>query len=150
MALRFTHIVGGSFLKDGKNSPLTSPMLLNILIVIRDGSRSDMLVDYVRVWQPEETTTEESTTTTSTTTTTEEPTTTTSTTTTEEPTTTTTNVYNNNRGANKQQRPLLQQQKSQLQQRLPHNYNRANYNDYFYNFTTTEEANHDYFYNYNN
>ena len=90
MALRFTHIVGGSFLKDGKNSPRNFTDATKHIDSYLDGSRSDMLVDYVRVWQPEETTTEESTTTTSTTTTTEEPTTTTSTTTTEEPTTTTT------------------------------------------------------------
>jgi len=88
MALRFTHIVGGSFLKDGKNSPRDFTDATKHIDSYRDGSRSDMLVDYVRVWQPEETTTEEPTTTTSTTT--EEPTTTTSTTTTtEEPTTTT-------------------------------------------------------------
>ena len=88
MALRFTHIVGGSFLKDGKNSPRDFTDATKHIDSYRDGSRSDMLVDYVRVWQPEATTTEEPTTTTSTTTT-EEPTTTTSTTTTEEPTTTT-------------------------------------------------------------
>ena len=89
MALRFTHIVGGSFLKDGKNSPRDFTDATKHIDSYRDGSRSDMLVDYVRVWQPEETTTVD-TTTTSTTTTTEEPTTTTSTTTTtEEPTTTT-------------------------------------------------------------
>ena len=88
MALRFTHIVGGSFLKDGKNSPRDFTDATKHIDSYRDGSRSDMLVDYVRVWQPKEPTTEESTTTTSTTTT-EEPTTTTSTTTTEEPTTTT-------------------------------------------------------------
>ena len=88
MALRFTHIVGGSFLKDGKNSPRDFTDATKHIDSYRDGSRSDMLVDYVRVWQPEETTTEEPTTTTSTTT--EEPTTTTSTTTTTvEPTTTT-------------------------------------------------------------
>ena len=88
MALRFTHIVGGSFLKDGKNSPRDFTDATKHIDSYRDGSRSDMLVDYVRVWQPKEPTTEESTTTTSTTTT-EEPTTTTSTTTTEEPTKTT-------------------------------------------------------------
>ncbi|WP_250307231.1 family 16 glycosylhydrolase [Streptococcus sp. Marseille-Q3533] len=88
MALRFTHIVGGSFLKDGKNSPRDFTDATKHIDSYRDGSRSDMLVDYVRVWQPEETTTEEPTTTTSTTTT-EEPTTTTLTTTTVEPTTTT-------------------------------------------------------------
>ena len=90
MALRFTHIVGGSFLKDGKNSPRDFTDATKHIDSYRDGSRSDMLVDYVRVWQPEETTTEESTTTTSTTTTTEEPTTTTSTTTEESTTTTST------------------------------------------------------------
>ena len=84
MALRFTHIVGGSFLKDGKNSPRDFTDATKHIDSYRDGSRSDMLVDYVRVWQPKEPTTEESTTTTSTTTT-EEPTTTTSTTATEEP-----------------------------------------------------------------
>ena len=90
MALRFTHIVGGSFLKDGKNSPRDFTDATKHIDSYRDGSRSDMLVDYVRVWQPKEPTTEETTTTTSTTTT-EETTTTTSTTTTttEEPTTTT-------------------------------------------------------------
>jgi len=88
MALRFTHIVGGSFLKDGKNSPRDFTDATKHIDSYRDGSRSDMLVDYVRVWQPKEPTTEESTTTTSTTTT-EEPTTTSTTTTTEEPTTTT-------------------------------------------------------------
>ena len=91
MALRFTHIVGGSFLKDGKNSPRDFTDATKHIDSYRDGSRSDMLVDYVRVWQPKEPTTEETTTTTSTTTT-EETTTTTSTTTTEEPTTTTTST----------------------------------------------------------
>ena len=86
MALRFTHIVGGSFLKDGKNSPRNFTDATKHIDSYLDGSRSDMLVDYVRVWQPKEPTTEETTTTTSTTT--EEPTTTTSTTTTEEPKTT--------------------------------------------------------------
>ena len=87
MALRFTHIVGGSFLKDGKNSPRDFTDATKHIDSYRDGSRSDMIVDYVRVWQPKEPTTEETTTTTSTTTT-EEPTTTS--TTTAEPTTTTT------------------------------------------------------------
>ena len=96
MALRLSHMVGGSFLKDDKGNDYTDAT--KHIDSYRDGSLSDMLVDYVRVWQegPEETTTtttttEEPTTTTSTTTTTEEPTTTTSTTTTttEEPTTTT-------------------------------------------------------------
>ena len=98
LALRLSHMVGGSFLKDDKGNDYTDAT--KHIDSYRDGSRSDMLVDYVRVWQegPEETTTtttttttEEPTTTTSTTTTTEEPTTTTSTTTTttEEPTTTT-------------------------------------------------------------
>ena len=98
LALRLSHMVGGSFLKDDKGNDYTDAT--KHIDSYRDGSRSDMLVDYVRVWQegPEETTTtttttttEEPTTTTSTTTTTtEEPTTTTSTTTTEEPTTTST------------------------------------------------------------
>ena len=98
LALRLSHMVGGSFLKDDKGNDYTDAT--KHIESYRDGSRSDMLVDYVRVWQegPEvtttttTTTTEEPTTTTSTTTTTttEEPTTTTSTTTTtEEPTTTT-------------------------------------------------------------
>ena len=89
MALRFTHIVGGSFLKDGKNSPRDFTDATKHIDSYRDGSRSDMLVDYVRVWQPEETTTEEPTTTTLTTTTVEPTTTTSTTTTTVEPTTTT-------------------------------------------------------------
>ena len=80
MALRLSHMVGGSFLKDDQGHDYTDAT--KHIDSYRDGSRSDMLVDYVRVWQegPEVTTT---------TTTTEEPTTTTSTTTTEEPTTTT-------------------------------------------------------------
>ena len=101
LALRLSHMVGGSFLKDDKGNDYTDAT--KHIESYRDGSRSDMLVDYVRVWQegPEvtttttTTTTEEPTTTTSTTTTTttEEPTTTTSTTTTtEEPTTTTTST----------------------------------------------------------
>ena len=98
MALRLSHMVGGSFLKDGTSGSRDYTDATQHIDSYRDGSRSDMLVDYVRVWQegPEvttttTTTTEEPTTTTSTTTTTEEPTTTTSTTTTttEEPTTTT-------------------------------------------------------------
>ena len=101
MALRLSHMVGGSFLKDGTSGGRDYTDATQHIDSYRDGSRSDMLVDYVRVWQegPEvtttttttftTTTTEEPTTTTSTTTTTEEPTTTTSTTTTEELTTTT-------------------------------------------------------------
>ena len=97
MALRLSHMVGGSFLKDGTSGGRDYTDATQHIDSYRDGSRSDMLVDYVRVWQegPEvttttTTTTEEPTTTTSTTTTTEEPTTTTSTTTTTvEPTTTT-------------------------------------------------------------
>ena len=83
MALRLSHMVGGSFLKDDQGHDYTDAT--KHIDSYRDGSRSDMLVDYVRVWQegPEVTTT-------TTTTTTEEPTTTTSTTTTEEPTTTST------------------------------------------------------------
>ena len=98
MALRLSHMVGGSFLKDGTSGGRDYTDATQHIDSYRDGSRSDMLVDYVRVWQegPEvttttTTTTEEPTTTTTTTTTTEEPTTTTTTTTTtEEPTTTTT------------------------------------------------------------
>ena len=94
MALRLSHMVGGSFLKDGTSGGRDYTDATQHIDSYRDGSRSDMLVDYVRVWQegPEvtttttTTTTEEPTTTTTTTTTTEEPTTTT---TTEEPTTTT-------------------------------------------------------------
>ena len=95
LALRLSHMVGGSFLKDDKGNDYTDAT--KHIESYRDGSRSDMLVDYVRVWQegPEVTTTTTTTTeeptTTSTTTTTEEPTTTsTTTTTTEEPTTTST------------------------------------------------------------
>ena len=93
LALRLSHMVGGSFLKDDKGNDYTDAT--KHIESYRDGSRSDMLVDYVRVWQegPEVTTTTTTTTeeptTTSTTTTTEEPTTTSTTTTTEEPTTTT-------------------------------------------------------------
>ena len=100
MALRLSHMVGGSFLKDGTSGGRDYTDATQHIDSYRDGSRSDMLVDYVRVWQegPEVTTTTTTTTTekpttttsTTTTTTTEEPTTTTSTTTTtEEPTTTT-------------------------------------------------------------
>ena len=81
MTLRLSHMVGGSFLKDDQGRDYTDAT--KHIDSYRDGSRSDMLVDYVRVWQP--ISTEETTTTT----TTEEPTTT-STTTTEEPTTTST------------------------------------------------------------
>ena len=93
MALRLSHMVGGSFLKDDQGHDYTDAT--KHIDSYRDGSRSDMLVDYVRVWQegPEVTTTTTTTTTeeptTTSTTTTEEPTTT-STTTTEEPTTTST------------------------------------------------------------
>ena len=80
MALRLSHMVGGSFLKDGTSGGRDYTDATQHIDSYRDGSRSDMLVDYVRVWQegPEVTTT-------TTTTTTEEPTTTTSTTATEEP-----------------------------------------------------------------
>ena len=95
LALRLSHMVGGSFLKDDKGNDYTDAT--KHIESYRDGSRSDMLVDYVRVWQegPEvttttTTTTEEPTTTSTTTTTTEAPTTTSTTTTTEEPTTTST------------------------------------------------------------
>ena len=91
MALRLSHMVGGSFLKDGTSGGRDYTDATQHIDSYRDGSRSDMLVDYVRVWQegPEVTTTTTTTTTeeptTTTTTTTEEPTTTTSTTATEEP-----------------------------------------------------------------
>ena len=84
MTLRLSHMVGGSFLKDGTPGGRDYTDATQHIDSYRDGSRSDMLVDYVRVWQPistEETTT---TTTTTTTSTTEEPTTTSTTTTTPE------------------------------------------------------------------
>ena len=86
MTLRLSHMVGGSFLKDGTPGGRDYTDATQHIDSYRDGSRSDMLVDYVRVWQP--ISTEETTTTT--TSTTEEPTTTSTTTTTEEPTTTST------------------------------------------------------------
>ena len=85
--LRLTHIVGGSFVKDWeKNGTRNYTDAIPYKDSYKDGSRSDMQIDYVRVWQPsaKPVTTEASTTTT--TTTTVAPTTTT--TTTEAPTTT--------------------------------------------------------------
>ena len=86
--LRLTHIVGGSFVKDWeKNGTRNYTDAIPYKDSYKDGSRSDMQIDYVRVWQPnaKPVTTEAPTTTT--TTTTVVPTTTT-TTTTEAPTTT--------------------------------------------------------------
>ena len=91
--LRLTHIVGGSFVKDWeKNGTRNYTDAIPYKDSYKDGSRSDMQIDYVRVWQPnaKPVTTEASTTTTvaptTTNTTTAAPTTTT--TTTEAPTTT--------------------------------------------------------------
>ena len=93
--LRLTHIVGGSFVKDWeKNGTRNYTDAIPYKDSYKDGSRSDMQIDYVRVWQPnaKPVTTEAPTTTTTTTTTTVAPTTTTTTTevptTTEAPTTT--------------------------------------------------------------
>ena len=94
--LRLTHIVGGSFVKDfGKNATRNYTDAIPYKDSYKDGSRSDMQIDYVRVWQPsaKPVTTEAPTTTTTTTTvapttTTEAPTTTAAPTTTEAPTTT--------------------------------------------------------------
>mgnify|MGYP001787954436 CR=1 FL=1 len=106
--LRLTHIVGGSFVKDWeKNGTRNYTDAIPYKDSYKDGSRSDMQIDYVRVWQPsaKPVTTEAPTTTTTTTTvaptttttttvaptttttTTEAPTTTTATTVTEAPTT---------------------------------------------------------------
>ena len=91
--LRLTHIVGGSFVKDWeKNGTRNYTDAIPYKDSYKDGSRSDMQIDYVRVWQPnaKPVTTEAPTTTTvaptTTNTTTAAPTTTT--TTTEAPTTT--------------------------------------------------------------
>ena len=103
--LRLTHIVGGSFVKDWeKNGTRNYTDAIPYKDSYKDGSRSDMQIDYVRVWQPnaKPVTTETPTTTTvaptttnmttaaptTTTTTTVAPTTTEATTTTEAPTTT--------------------------------------------------------------
>ena len=99
--LRLTHIVGGSFVKDWeKNGTRNYTDAIPYKDSYKDGSRSDMQIDYVRVWQPNAkpvtteaptTTTVAPTTTTTTTvapTTTETPTTTVAPTTTEAPTTT--------------------------------------------------------------
>ena len=86
--LRLTHIVGGSFVKDWeKNGTRNYTDAIPYKDSYKDGSRSDMQIDYVRVWQPnaKPVTTEAPTTTT---TTTVAPTTTTATTV--APTTTTT------------------------------------------------------------
>ncbi|MBF1726229.1 MAG: glycoside hydrolase family 16 protein, partial [Streptococcus sp.] len=78
--LRLTHIVGGSFVKDWeKNGTRNYTDAIPYKDSYKDGSRSDMQIDYVRVWQPnaKPVTTEARTTTT---TTTVAPTTTTTTT----------------------------------------------------------------------
>ena len=91
--LRLTHIVGGSFVKDWDGGTRNYTDAIPYKDSYKDGSRSDMQIDYVRVWQPnaKPVTTEVPTTTTeaptTTTTTTVAPTTTTTTTT--ESTTTT-------------------------------------------------------------
>ena len=69
--LRLTHIVGGSFVKDfGKNATRNYTDAIPYKDSYKDGSRSDMQIDYVRVWQPsaKPVTTEAPTTTTTTTT----------------------------------------------------------------------------------
>ena len=94
--LRLTHIVGGSFVKDfGKNATRNYTDAIPYKDSYKDGSRSDMQIDYVRVWQPsakpvttEAPTTTEAPATTEAPTTTVAPTTTEATTTTEAPTTT--------------------------------------------------------------
>ena len=76
--LRLTHIVGGSFVKDWeKNGTRNYTDAIPYKDSYKDGSRSDMQIDYVRVWQPNAKPV-----------TTEAPTTTVATTTTEAPTTT--------------------------------------------------------------
>ena len=51
--LRLTHIVGGSFVKDfGKNATRDYTDAIPYKDSYKDGSRSDMQIDYVRVWQP--------------------------------------------------------------------------------------------------
>ena len=94
--LRLTHIVGGSFVKDWDGGTRNYTDAIPYKDSYRDGSRSDMQIDYVRVWQPntKPVTTEAPTTTTVapittvTPTTTEAPTTTVAPTTTEATTTT--------------------------------------------------------------
>ena len=56
MTLRLSHMVGGSFLKDGTPGGRDYSDATKYIDSYRDGSRSDMLVDYVRVWQPGPTT----------------------------------------------------------------------------------------------
>ena len=51
--LRLTHIVGGSFVKDWeKNDTRNYTDAIPYKDSYKDGSRSDMQIDYVRVWQP--------------------------------------------------------------------------------------------------
>ena len=88
--LRLTHIVGGSFVKDWDGGTRNYTDAIPYKDSYRDGSRSDMQIDYVRVWQPntKPVTTEAPTTTTAAPTTTVTPTTTEAPTTTVAPTTT--------------------------------------------------------------
>ena len=88
--LRLTHIVGGSFVKDWDGGTRNYTDAIPYKDSYRDGSRSDMQIDYVRVWQPntKPVTTEAPTTTTVAPTTTVTPTTTEAPTTTVAPTTT--------------------------------------------------------------
>ena len=88
--LRLTHIVGGSFVKDWDGGTRNYTDAIPYKDSYQDGSRSDMQIDYVRVWQPntKPVTTEAPTTTTVATTTTVTPTTTEAPTTTVAPTTT--------------------------------------------------------------
>ena len=76
--LRLTHIVGGSFVKDWDGGTRNYTDAIPYKDSYKDGSRSDMQIDYVRVWQPNTKPV-----------TTEAPTTTVATTTTETQTTTT-------------------------------------------------------------
>lgn len=88
--LRLTHIVGGSFVKDWDGGTRNYTDAIPYKDSYKDGSRSDMQIDYVRVWQPntKPVTTEAPTTTTVAPTTTVTPTTTEAPTTTVAPTTT--------------------------------------------------------------
>ena len=88
--LRLTHIVGGSFVKDWDGGTRNYTDAIPYKDSYKDGSRSDMQIDYVRVWQPntKPVTTEAPTTTTAAPTTTVTPTTTEAPTTTVAPTTT--------------------------------------------------------------
>ena len=50
--LRLTHIVGGSFVKDWDGGTRNYTDAIPYKDSYKDGSRSDMQIDYVRVWQP--------------------------------------------------------------------------------------------------